>query len=156
MKEHDKFPEVHELMSRDFYDYYRKNRKKTAPAINQYNYFVKAINGLFQEFKTAIIETNGGVDIKGLGYFCKVREKDKMRNTFEKNPLKKFKKYHCNRFWFYPNEDIKDWNLFFKMDGDFSSDKEYFVIPESAKTRYEIEEFNKKLSKESKDIKFIK
>lgn len=57
------------IMSRDFYDFYRKIRRKPSKIIDQYNYFEKAINGMITELRTMLSETETGVHLKGLGVF---------------------------------------------------------------------------------------
>lgn len=149
------FLELEELVDREFYDFYREHRTHQALAIDQYNYFEKAIGGMLKSLKKLVVETNGGVDIKGLGYFCHVRSKVKRRYTSEKNPLKKHLKRYTTYFWFYPEEDLRDWYLEPTII-NYKKLPQYFVIPESAKMKYEMETYNKLISREAKDIKFLK
>lgn len=55
------------LMSREFYHFYKKTRRKPSKVIDQYNYFEKAINGMIQELRKMLSETETGVHLKGLG-----------------------------------------------------------------------------------------
>lgn len=60
-----------ELMGREFYEFYKKTRKKPSKNIDQYNYFVKAVRGLCIEMKAMLNETEHGIHLKGLGIFYK-------------------------------------------------------------------------------------
>lgn len=55
------------LMSREFYDFYRKSRRKPSKVIDQYNYFEKAIGGMVEELRKMLSETETGIHLKGLG-----------------------------------------------------------------------------------------
>ncbi len=149
------FTEVHELVDREFYDFYREHRTHQALAIDQYNYFEKAVGGILKSLKKVTVETNGGVHIKGLGYFCHIKTKNKRKDPKEKNPLKKNIKKHNHYFWFYPDEDLRDWYLEPTLIY-YPKLKQYYVIPESAEMKYSFESYNKTISREAKDIKFIK
>lgn len=59
--------------SREFYDFYRRNRKKTSPKINQEILFKKAIHGLLLEIKKCAEETGNGVHLRGFGVLHKRR-----------------------------------------------------------------------------------
>lgn len=110
---------------------------------------------MLKSLKKLTVETNGGVSIKGLGYFCHVRSKVKRRYTKEKNPLKKSLKRYQHYFWFYPEEDLRDWYLE-PITLIYPKLKQYYVTPESAEMTYSFENYNKIISREAKDIKFIK
>ena len=62
---------LEDIMSREFYDFYRKNRRKPSKTIDQYNYFEKAINGMVQELRSMLEDIDTGVHLKGLGVFYK-------------------------------------------------------------------------------------
>lgn len=149
------FLELHELIDREFYDFYREHRTHQALAIDQYNYFEKAVGGMLKSLKKLTVETNGGVHIKGLGYFCHVRSKVKRRYTGEKNPLKKHIKRYTHYLWFYPEEDLRDWYLE-PITLIYPQLKQYYVTPESAQMKYDLEDYGKKLSSQPKDIKYLK
>jgi|SRR6187402_1953186 len=149
------FTEVHELVDREFYDFYREHRTHQALAIDQYNYFEKAVGGILKSLKKVTVETNGGVHIKGLGYFCHIKTKNRRKAPAEKNPLKKNIKKHNHYFWFYPDEDLKGWYLEPTLIY-YPKLKQYYVIPESVEMKYSFESYNKIISREAKDIKFIK
>lgn len=59
------------IMGREFYDFYKKTRRKPSKTIDQYNYFEKAVNGMIQEFRAMLAETEHGVHLKGLGVMYK-------------------------------------------------------------------------------------
>ena len=56
-------------MSKEFYEFYKKTRRTPSKVIDQYNYFEKAINGMVQELRVMLSETEHGVHLKGLGVF---------------------------------------------------------------------------------------
>lgn len=58
-------------MGREFYEFYKKTRRKPSRVIDQYNYFEKAINGLVRELRAMLSETEHGVHLKGLGVFSR-------------------------------------------------------------------------------------
>lgn len=58
------------LKDREFYEYYKKNRKKVCTGIYQYNDFKKAVGSLMTSLSTLIKEKEGGVYIEKLGYFA--------------------------------------------------------------------------------------
>src|SRR5690349_19131523 len=155
-EENKNFLKVCNLVDREFYDFYRENRKQCAPAIDQYNYFERAVGGILKCLKKLTVETNGGVDIKDFGYFCHIRTRGKYKNLSEKNPLKKHIKQYSYYLWFYPCDEIGEWYLEPFVSVEYKKLKEYFVIPESANMRYEMEQHSRRLSYEAKDIKFIR
>ena len=60
-----------DMMSREFYEFYKKVRRKQCKKIDQYNYFEKAIGGMLIELKKIMEETNEGVHLRGLGVLYK-------------------------------------------------------------------------------------
>lgn len=154
-QENKNFLEIVDLIDREFYDFYRDNRTHQALAIDQYNYFKKAVGGMFQVIKKITSESSGGLDIKDFGYFCYVRSKNKRKSGLEKNPLKKHLKRYRIDLRFFPKEDFKDWYLD-PSNISFPTLNQYFVTPESANMKYEMEAYNRKISLEAKDVKFIK
>ena len=148
------FLETEELMSREFYEFYKKERKKVALAIDQYNYFVKAVNGLLLMIIRTAVYTKGGVHIKGLGYFCHVRTKRKRRDPIEKNPLIKFKKKYRYKLHFIPDEDLKEWYLDFNHNFYKQLDN-YIVDLNTINLFYEIDRYNRRLEQESKEMKYF-
>ena len=59
------------INTRDFYEFYRRERRKPSPKIDQYNYFVKAIHGMIIELQKMMNETEHGVHLRGLGVVYK-------------------------------------------------------------------------------------
>lgn len=62
---------LEDLNTREFYDFYRRTRRKVSPKINQYNLFKKAIGGLLVEINHELRETEHGIHFKGLGILYK-------------------------------------------------------------------------------------
>lgn len=58
---------LEDIMGREFYEFYKKSRRKPSKIIDQYNYFEKAINGMIQELRVMLGETDTGIHLKGLG-----------------------------------------------------------------------------------------
>lgn len=56
-----------DFMSREFYNTYKKIRRKASKNINQYKYFEKAFNGLILELRAMVSESEEAVHLKGLG-----------------------------------------------------------------------------------------
>lgn len=109
---------------REAYDYYRDNRRVMAKGIDQYNYWVKAINGIFELLKKMILETQGGVYIEGFGYFCHIRNPEKkVRKRKLKNSLirtaKPTKKYIP---YFEPDIEFKGWTMNFMFSKEYMAD----------------------------------
>ena len=156
LKENDNFLEIHELMDREFYEFYKQNRSHQALAIDQYNYFEKAIGGLCNIIKKNSVSCSGGVHIRNFGYFCHIRSKNKRKPTHEKNPLKKHIKKYRHYLWFHPEEDLKGWYLEPSFMKWYKKLDAYYVTPESAHMNYEMRDYNTKISREAKDVKFIK
>ena len=100
------FIRVEELINREFYEYYKEHRTENSPAINQYNYFVKAIKGIIRIINAKIKTDDEGVYLKGLGYFCFLEGKErqkKRRSVFDKK-----KRYNLPYLYFYPEDSLKD------------------------------------------------
>lgn len=152
-KEVKKFLENEYLVNREFYEYYRNNRNSTAKEIDQYNYFVKAVSGLLRLIKKELAERESGVYIRDFGYFCCVRARTSRKNPIEKSPLKKGKKIFKYYYWFIPVEKYKDWYL--QTDSNINRDKRYKIDLETIHLYLEVSDYNKRLSRENKNIKFI-
>jgi hypothetical protein len=58
---------LEQLINREFYEFYKKSRRKPSKVIDQYNYFEKAIGGLIREIRMMMTETEHGIHLKGLG-----------------------------------------------------------------------------------------
>ena len=59
------------INTREFYEFYKRNRRKQSKKIDQHNYFIKAIHGFLLEVKKCLEESNHGVYLKGLGVIYK-------------------------------------------------------------------------------------
>jgi len=145
------------LVNREFYDFYRENRKKCAKGINQYMLFDKAVKGLLMEFKKMITTTDTGVHIKDIGYFCNVKANRKKRKYKEKNPLLKFKKYYLYDMWWYPEDRYMDWHLDFEAYTTFHKPlKKYYFDLDTTQANYEIDRMQKLLlHTKNKQYKFM-
>lgn len=62
---------LEDLNTREFYDFYRRTRRKVSPKINQYNLFKKAINGFVLEIRNQLDQTEHGIHFKGFGVLYK-------------------------------------------------------------------------------------
>jgi hypothetical protein len=92
-KETDNTHFLEQLVSREFYEYYRKNRIRVSKGLNKYQSFERYVRGMFEDIKKCIIKNRAGVYLRGIGYFgFEIREThySKKDNFFSK--LKPFKK----------------------------------------------------------------
>lgn len=104
------------ITEREVYDFYRENRKKVAPAINQYNYYVKAVEGMMSILGEMIAQSEGGIYIEGLGYFaCLKTERNYTKKR--KSLLAKRLKFTCYLPYFFPDSSFSEWT----MSGTFDS-----------------------------------
>lgn len=62
---------IEDIMSREFYEFYKKTRRKPSKVIDEYNYFVKAIGGMIRELRLMTTETEYGIHLKDLGVLFK-------------------------------------------------------------------------------------
>jgi hypothetical protein len=90
------------LKDREFYDYYKKNRKKTCKSIYQYNDFKKSVGSLMSSLRYLIQEKEGGVYIQNLGYFTvfKTPVKTKKVNIFDSSLKGLLKQYRWYPYFF--------------------------------------------------------
>lgn len=110
------------IMGREFYDFYRKTRKKPSPRINQYNYFEKAVNGMFIELRKMIQETEYGVHLAGLG----VLYKKPFGQYYKKLSIFTHKKMNKKSINFYlENNFLRHQYLITNTQQTKSSDKEF-------------------------------
>lgn len=58
---------LEDIINREFYEFYKKSRRKPSKVIDQYNYFEKAIHGMLNEIRVIMGETEQGIHLKGLG-----------------------------------------------------------------------------------------
>jgi len=101
------------LTDRDVYEYYKKNRKKTAPGINQYNLFVKAVGGLLNTLKHLYLSSDTGVYLNRFGYICVIMNPKLTRNRASQynHELKSLKKRHSYHMYFLPDDEFKYWQM---------------------------------------------
>lgn len=59
------------IIGRELYDFYRKNRRKPSKVIDEYAYFIKAMHGMLQELRQMMRETDNGVHLRGFGVLYK-------------------------------------------------------------------------------------
>lgn len=112
MLQDSKFLYKEDLICRDFYNYYKENRKKSVEPIDQYKLFVKAVNGLMELLRRQILETEGGVYINGFGYFCYVKNAEKRRRVGNNlSFFQRMKKVDKYTYWFFPDNNFKDWYI---------------------------------------------
>lgn len=153
-REHKNFLEVEELITREFYDFYRQNRKKVAEGINEYNLFKKAVGGLLLSLKHIAQNTEGGIHIRGVGYFCHVKSQRKgLKHPADKSFFKRIKKGYYYIFWFFPDEKFNGWYL--EQCPDIRRRKkkiEYKLYFSAIKAHYSAQDYSKKLYKKIKNI----
>lgn len=99
------------LTDRKVYDYYREHRYDVAPAINQYNYFVKAVEGMFNIIQKFLTESENGVYIEGIGYFAVESKRNKKRNGFSKSLLKRYTVSKQIKVYFIPDKMFEGWSI---------------------------------------------
>lgn len=117
------FIKEEKLINREFYDFYRANRKKISKSIDQYNYFVKAINGILEIVYNNILENENGVYLEGLGYFCfltRGKRRKKRKSVFDKKVINDVK-----YLYFYPEEQNKKIYLYPTLSKDPYSHVDY-------------------------------
>lgn len=107
-KKPTKISGAHDILNRDFYELYKNTRRKPSKVIDQYNYFIKAVNGLLLTLKHLILENKNGVYISGLGYFC-IEEKRKIRAR-KRGSLFKSDKF-SRRLLFIPDSNFEKWYI---------------------------------------------
>ena len=110
-KEHKKrFLKLNQLIDREAYEFYKENRKKCAAGLNDFNLYKKAIGGIFSLIKTMIEESQGGLHIDGLGYFCMLEVAPKKRRN-PKSLMQRFQKIRRFKLHFEPDFELKDWTI---------------------------------------------
>lgn len=100
------------LVDREVYEYYRENRRRQSKTIDQYNYFIKAVEGLFIVISRMIAESEAGVYIEGFGYFCCIKN---IRKTKPKSLTLRSKYKISYTPFFFPDKEFQHW----RMDGTF-------------------------------------
>lgn len=89
------------INTREFYEFYKKHRRKPSKKIDQYNYFKKAINGLLMEVRRCLDGTEHGVHLKGLG----VLYKRPFGEFYKKLTMFTHKLVERGRYYFYLEDD---------------------------------------------------
>jgi len=117
------------ITDREAYDFYRNYRYNVCKGIDQYNYYVKALNGIFILLKKMLAESEGGVYIEGLGYFCMV--KGNPRRKRRKSLLMKNIKYDFYFPYFFPDLEFKHW----KMDRTFDKSLKFIIRQHNVKRK---------------------
>lgn len=97
------------LISRECYDFYRANRRSCPKAINQYNLFVKAVEGLFNVMQEMMTDSEGGIYIQDVGYWANVKVKAPYKKG--KSLLLRAKQQYYHVPYFFPDEQYKDWTM---------------------------------------------
>lgn len=119
------FLDYKDISSREAYEYYRENRKITSKTINQYNYYKKAVVGIFAVIRDLLSKNEEGVCIRDLGYFCMLRSKDKknVMNIYHYNSiLKKRVRKYTYRPYYFPDVMYEGWHI----EGAFTFDIPHF------------------------------
>lgn len=109
------FKEYRTLLDREAYEFYRQNRRRVSPGINEYNLYKKTVRGLFAELARMISSAQGGVYITDLGYFCYIALPKKKRRGRGSSILQRFEKKAVFTPYFFPDENFKE----FTMHGAF-------------------------------------
>ena len=158
MKDNNQFLHYEELVTREFYELYKRRRRHVAKEIDQYKLFEKAVGGFLELLANSIVEEEGGVYIKGLGYFCAPRRLNV--NKKHKNPkatsiLKKFSTREQHYPYLFVDDQLKGWT----MNRGFTSTiifkiraqkKEYKLHFDVAYTYHNAKKLAKSLKKRSK------
>ena len=118
------------INTREFYEFYRKVRRKPSKKIDQYNYFKKAIGGMLEELKKLIEEAEHGVCLKGLGVFYKKPYGEPTRKValFTKKKVKRNKLDLFLEDDFLRSKYIISYTPKIKAEGVFREDKPEAVI----------------------------
>lgn len=128
-----------DVLDRDFYDYYIKNRKKYVKTFCRYAYWRKAIGSILLEIQREMVDNEGGVYISGFGYFAHYMAIDKKRVRFKKIvDFSKVRKKRTYRYFphFYPDEDFKFWEM--DMNTRLAKDKINFKQGKKYKLHFEL------------------
>lgn len=111
-----------DVLDRDFYEYYIKNRKKYVKTLCRYAYWKKAMCSIFSEIQREMIDSEGGVYIKNLGYFAHYIAIDKKRVRHKKiRNIEYVRRKKTYRYFphFYPDDDFSLWT----MEGEIETQK---------------------------------
>lgn len=110
-KETKNFLKVEKLICKEFYEFFKEERRFNIKAVDQYNYFAKAISGILSKIRYYSEHNQSGVYIEGIGYFCFVKLKEKRRNNLSKTPLEKLRRRIVYTPFFIPDEKMNKWSF---------------------------------------------
>lgn len=107
------FRRQNSLFTREAYDYYRQYRHHCVKGIDQYNYYLKSIEGIFRIIEQMMIESEGGIYIEGLGYFCflKSKNKFKLRGNIKVNKYIKKREKHKYYPYLFLESPFEGWTM---------------------------------------------
>lgn len=130
-----------DTLDKDFYDFYIANRRKYVKTFCRYAYWKKAIKSILLEIQREMIENDGGVYIKGFGYFAhyiaidKKRVRHKKIRFFSQVRNKKTYRYFPH---FYPDDDFKLWTMENQILTQKVKKKKYFKQGKKYKLHFEL------------------
>lgn len=108
-----------DITGREFYDFYRENRRRAVPWLKDHTLFRRTIGAMIREIADMMIEADGGVYLEGLGYFGVIMSPKKSRkrlsifNTFKNNYESIKKKYRYSPYFFgdIDRRNFRDWSM---------------------------------------------
>ena len=121
------FDDAIDIQGREFYDYYRKHRKKSVPWLKDHTLFKRAIGAMFEVISDKLVEVDGGVYLEGIGYFgvlMSPKKKKKAMSVFNpnKNDYSAIKKQYKYTPYFFGNIGygyFKDWTMSMSFDAHY-------------------------------------
>lgn len=150
-----KTPITLKVTNRDFYNLYKKERRTTAREIDQYKLFVKAVNGLLITMRDIIEESEGGLYIQGLGYFCHKKTDTKVRARGHTSFFKRQKKEYNYILTFFSDNQLKDWHITYNK---YISKREkrdtYYIHFDLIESYYIAKKFARKLKQKGSTITY--
>lgn len=99
------------LSSRQAYEFYREKRKRTVKGIDDYQTYQKAISGLFNVVGSMMVESEGGVYLEGLGYFCNIAYPNQWKDGQGKSLFQKLRKYQYYFPYFIPDYELRGYTM---------------------------------------------
>ena len=137
------------IMDREVYEFYRENRKKVAKGINDFNLFKKAVGGYFSLVKQVMEESEGGVYLNNIGYFCYVISTKKKKPT--RSNITSIILRNTKRYIYFP--------FIFTDFGDFSfreAPQLYPAYKKKYKLYFDLIEINREISLTANRINYKK
>lgn len=104
-----RYLEIEDILNRDFYEFYKKEREKPCKGIDQYNYFLKSVSGIFLLIHENLESKKGGIYIKDFGYFY--RKPCLKRRGYFKELRKRLKKHIIYKVCFIPFKKTEGWSF---------------------------------------------